>query len=68
MQCLIWQNLNLFQMLLNSKSNNKYLKSYDPRQVYGYAMSNFLATNGFKWLLKTSIQLNRVAIVPKDLF
>ena len=45
-----------------SKANNKYLKSYDPKQeskyiiyldannLYGYAMSKFLPTNGFKWI------------------
>ena len=42
-----------------SKANNKYLKSYDPKQeskhiyldmnnLYGYAISKFLPTNGFK--------------------
>ena len=43
-----------------SKANNRYLKSYDPRQeskhviyldtnnLYGYAMSKFLPTSGFK--------------------
>ena len=43
-----------------SKVNNKYLKSYDPKQeskciiyldannLYGYAMSKFLRTNGFE--------------------
>ena len=43
-----------------SKANNKYLKSYDLKQVskhiiyfdanniYGYAMSKFLPTSGFK--------------------
>ena len=43
-----------------SKANNKYLKSYDPKQeskdiihldannLYGYAMSKFLPTSGFK--------------------
>ena len=45
-----------------SKANNKYLKSYDPKQeskhnvyldtnnFYGYAMSEFLQTSGFKWI------------------
>ena len=45
-----------------SKANNKYLKPYDPKQeskhiiyldannLYGYAMSNFLPTGGFKWI------------------
>ena len=44
-----------------SKANNKYLKSYDPKQeskhiknldtnnLYGYVMSKFLPTSGFKW-------------------
>ena len=43
-----------------SKDNNKYLKSYDPKQeskhliyldannLYSYAMSKFLLTSGFK--------------------
>ena len=43
-----------------SKANNKYLKSYDPKQeskhiiyldaniLYCYAMFNFLPTSGFK--------------------
>ena len=43
-----------------SKTNNKYLKSYDPKQeskhiayldannLYGYEMSKFLPTRGFK--------------------
>ena len=45
-----------------SKANNKYFKSYDPRHesnhiiyletnnLYGYAMSKFLQTGGFKWI------------------
>ena len=45
-----------------SEANNKYLKSYDPKQeskhiiyldannLYGYAMSKFLPTSGFKWI------------------
>ena len=45
-----------------SKANNKYLKYYDSKQeskhiiyldannLYGYAMSKFLATSLFKWL------------------
>ena len=44
-----------------SKTNNKYLKSYDPKQkskhviytdtnnLYGYAMYKFLPTSGSKW-------------------
>ena len=45
-----------------SKANQKYLKCYDPKQesrqiicldannLYGYAMSKFLQTSGFKWI------------------
>ena len=45
-----------------SKSNNKYLKSYDPKQeskyiiyldandLYGFAMSKFLPVSEFKWI------------------
>ena len=44
------------------KANNQHLKSYDPKQevkyiiyldasnLYGYAMSKFLPTSGFKWV------------------
>ena len=52
-----------------SKANNKYLKSYDPKQesksityldennLYGYAMSKFL-TSGFKWIDPKYFDLN----------
>ena len=45
-----------------SRANNKYLKSYDPKQkskhivyldtnnLYGYVMPGFLPTNGFRWI------------------
>ena len=45
-----------------SNANNKYLKTYDPKQesqhsiyldannLYGYGMSKFLPTSGFKWI------------------
>ena len=45
-----------------SKVNNKYLKPYYPKQesnhiiylyannLYGYVMSKFLPTGGFKWI------------------
>ena len=53
-----------------SKANNKYLKSYDPKQelkhiiyldannVYGSAMSKFLPTSGFKWTDPKQFDLN----------
>ena len=45
-----------------SRANNKYLKSYEPKQelkhiiyldannFYDYAMFRFLPTSGFKWI------------------
>ena len=54
-----------------SKANNKYLKSYDPKQeskhtiyldtnnLYGYAMSKFLPTSGFKWIDGKEFDLNK---------
>ena len=45
-----------------SKANNKYLKSYDPKEeskhiiylgannLYRYAIFKFLQTSGFKWI------------------
>ena len=54
-----------------SKANNKYLKSYDPKQeskhiiyldannLYGYAMSKFLPISGFKWIDPKELDLNR---------
>ena len=56
-----------------SKVNNKYLKSYDPKQeskhiiyidvknLYGYTMSKFLQTCGFKWIHPKEFELNKYA-------
>ena len=53
-----------------SKSNQKYLKLYDPKQesedimnldgnnLYGIAMSNFFPTSGFKWIYLKEFDLN----------
>ena len=55
----------------HSKVNNKYLKSYEPKQkwkqiiyfnsnsLYGYALSKFLSTGGFKWLDPKQLDLNK---------
>ena len=54
-----------------SKANNKYLKSYDPKQgskhiiyldankLYGYGMSKFLPTCGFKWTYSKEFDLKK---------
>ena len=54
-----------------NKANNKYLKSYDPKQeskhiiyldennLHGYAMSKFLPTSGFKWIDPKEFELNK---------
>ena len=54
----------------SSKGNNKYLKSYDPKQeskyiiyldannLYGYAMPKFLPTSGSKWIDPKEFDLN----------
>ena len=53
-----------------SKTNNKYLKYYDPKQdskyiihldsnFYGYAMSKFLPASGFKWINPKEFDLNK---------
>ena len=53
------------------KANNKYLKSYEPKQeskhiiyldannFYGYAMSKFLPTSGSKWIDLKEFDLNK---------
>ena len=53
------------------KATNKHLKSYDPKEEskhiiyldvnhwYGYAMSKFLPTNGFKWIDPEEFDLNK---------
>ena len=55
----------------HSKANNKYLKSYDQKQeskhvlyldannLYDYAISEFLATSGFKWIDPKESYLNK---------
>ena len=54
-----------------SKASKKYLKFYDPKQelkhiiyldennLYGYAMSKFLPTSGFKWIDPKEFDLNK---------
>ena len=54
-----------------SKASKKYLKFYDPKQelkhiiyldennLYGYAMSKFLPTSGFKWRDPKEFDLNK---------
>ena len=54
-----------------SKANNKYLNSYHPKQewkhivyldannLYGYTMSTFLPTSGFKWIDPKEFNLNK---------
>ena len=54
-----------------SKANNKYLKSYDPKQelkyiIYAdvnnlccYAISKFLHTSGFKWIDPKEFDFNK---------
>ena len=54
-----------------SKAQNRYLKSYDPKEdskhiicldvnnLYGYAMSKFLPTSGFKWIDPKELNLNK---------
>ena len=56
-----------------SKTNNKHLKSYDPKQeskhiiyldannLYGYAMSTFLPTSKLKWIDPEEFDLNEYA-------
>ena len=54
-----------------SKANNRYLKYYDSKQeskhiiyldandLYGYAMSKFLPSSGFKWIDPKEFHLNK---------
>ena len=54
-----------------SKANNKYSKSYEPKQeskhiiyldansLYGYTMSKFLPTSAFKWIDSKQFDLNK---------
>ena len=54
-----------------SQANNKNLKSYDPKQeskhiiyfdainLYGYEISKFLPTSGFKWNEPKKFDLNK---------
>ena len=54
-----------------TKADNKYLKSYDSKQeskhiiyldannLYGFAISKFLPTNGFKWIHPKEFDLNK---------
>ena len=62
-----------------SKASNKYLKSYDPKQeskhiiylhannLYGYTMSKFFPTCGFKWIDPNEFDLNKYASNRADM-
>ena len=63
-----------------SNATNKYLKSYDPKQkskhiiyldennLYGYGMSKFPPTCGFKWIdPQDFFQINLITIVQRGL-
>ena len=53
------------------KANNKYMKNYNPEEVskyimyldannlYGWAMSQYLPTGGFKWLTEEEVDLSK---------
>ena len=57
-----------------NKFNNKYLKRYEPKEeskyiiyleannLYGYAMSKFLPTSGFKWIDLKDFDSNKYSI------
>ena len=63
-----------------SKASNNYLKSYDPQQeskhiiyldannLYGYAISKFYPTNGFKWFDLKTFDLNKYNSNSSKLF
>ena len=61
------------------KANNKYLKSYDPKQesehiiyldainIYSYVMPKFFPTSGLKWINPKEFDLNKyTSNSPKD--
>ena len=60
------------------KANNKYMKSYDEKapskyimyldanNLYGWAMSQYLPTGGFKWLTEKQINKINLAKYKKD--
>ena len=60
------------------KANNKYMSDYDPKQpakhimyldannLYGWAMSQYLPTGGFKWLSQKNIDRLNLAAYTKN--
>ena len=56
---------------IHSKTNNKHLKSYDPKKeskhviyldannLYGFATSKFLPAGGFKWIDPKEFDMNK---------
>ena len=52
-------------MTQNKNQNIIYL---DTNNLYGYAMSKFLPTSGFKWIDPKELDLYILAIVQKDVF
>ena len=64
----------------HNKAKNKYLKFYNPNEIskyviysepnklYGYAMSNFLPTDGFKWIDPETFEIDIAVQVGKVVF
>ena len=52
-------------MTQNKNQNIIYL---DANNLYGYGMSKFLPTSGFRWIDPKELDLNILAIVQKDVF
>ena len=65
---ILWERYKRWNF---GKANNKYLKAYDPKQelksivhldannLYGYPMSKFISTSGFKWINPKEFGLNK---------
>ena len=63
-------NADMYLFFEKGKSSKKYLKPYDPKKeskhyiyldannLYGYAVSIFLGTGGFKWIDPKKLDFN----------
>ena len=46
---------NKYMKTYNEKASSKYIMYLDANNLYGWAMSQFLPTGGFKWMTKNQI-------------
>ena len=56
---------NKYMKKYNEKAPSKYIMYLDANNLYGWAMSQYLPTGGFKWLKKEMKWVNQIYVNTK---